>query len=435
MFNNKYKIIAIINLGRINSIFKVLDINNNKYYALKNFYHHDKEFYSKEIKIMKSLKSKYIIELKDNFYDKENEAYCIVMELCDGNLRDILEKYKPKGLPLNMINKIFIQLNEALKVMIHNGYTHRDLKPENILIKYTDENKNNFDIKLTDFGLYTEKIHSSVHTNTFAGTQNYMAPEVETFEYNNKCDLWSLGVILYELYTNKYIFYSKNKKEQDDNRYKGKIVKETDNEMINKLIRKLIQVDINNRIKWEEYFKDDFFKTKDINLKISDMNEIKEEIKENDGLSSTTSTYGGTSRLIKEEIKENDGLSSTASIYGIRTSGHNEEGEFDFDGEMLNNQEKSYKIIKSIGKTKSDCLFLINFENFDTVDENDNLFILNKIEIKSNEEKNKISSEIDNLSKIYSKNIIKIYKYYFEKENDKEYGFFFIKYYKNNLEK
>ncbi len=46
------------------------------------------------------------------------------------------------------------------------------------------------------------------------------------------------------------------------NRYKGNIVKETDNEMINKLIRKLIQVDIKQRIEWEEYFKDDFFKIK-----------------------------------------------------------------------------------------------------------------------------------------------------------------------------
>ena len=87
-----------------------------------------------------------------------------------------------------------------------------------------------------------------------------MAPEVETGHYNNKCDLWSLGVILYELYTNKYIFDSKNLKERKINREKGKIVKETDNEMINKLIRKLIKVDIDERIGWDEYFNDDFFK-------------------------------------------------------------------------------------------------------------------------------------------------------------------------------
>ena len=56
---------------------------------------------------MKKIKSKYIIKLKDNFHDKIYEGYCIVMELCDGDLRMILNKYKPKGLPLNIINKIF----------------------------------------------------------------------------------------------------------------------------------------------------------------------------------------------------------------------------------------------------------------------------------------------------------------------------------------
>ena len=131
------------------------------------------------------------------------------MELCDGDLRQILNKFYPKGLPLNIINKIFYQLNKALKVMIDNDCIHRDLKPENILIKYTDNEKNNFDIKLTDFGLSTYEIHSTIKTHSIAGTKNYMAPEIEKEYYNNKCDLWSLGVILYELYTNKYIFNSK----------------------------------------------------------------------------------------------------------------------------------------------------------------------------------------------------------------------------------
>ena len=200
-----------------------------------------------------------MIKIKDNFYDKANEGYCIVMELCDGDLRKILNKYKPKGLPLNIINKIFYQLNDVLIKMIKINYLHRDLKPENILIKYTDNNKNNFDIRLTDFGLSTKNIHSSVHTFSLAGSKNYMAPEVENYQYNNKCDLWSLGVILYELYTNKYIFDSEQPKEREINRYEGKIKNEIDNLMINKLIRKLIQVDIDKRLNWEKYFNDDFF--------------------------------------------------------------------------------------------------------------------------------------------------------------------------------
>ena len=264
---NKYKKIETIGKGGYGTIYKVLDNKTNNFYALKfiTIVKNDEEKkkdYEKEIEIMKNIKNKYIIELKDYFCDEANEGYCIVMELCDGNLRQILKKYHPKGLPLNIINKIFIQLNEALQTMINKQFIHRDLKPENILIKYTDTNKTNFDIKLTDFGFSTNEINSSIHTYSFAGSVNYIAPEIETNHYNNKCDLWSLGIILYELYTNKYIFDSNIPIEREMNRYKGNIVKETDNEMINKLIRKLIQVDIKQRIEWEEYFKDDFFKIK-----------------------------------------------------------------------------------------------------------------------------------------------------------------------------
>ena len=280
MIKKKYVKKAFIGKGGFGEIYKVLDNETNNFYALK-FIAMNKENkddikkIETEITVMKEMKNidnDYIIKLKEYFYDEEAFGYCIVMELCDGSLRDILNNYKLEGLPLNIIKKIFLQLNEALKTIINKGFIHRDLKPENILIKYTDSNKTNFNIKLTDFGLSTDEVTSSIKYHPNAGDKIYKAPEVEKFEYNKKCDLWSLGIILYELYTNKYIFGSKNSEETQINRYKGKIVKETDNEMINKLIRKLIQVDIDKRITWEEYFKDDFFQIEEENKK--DKNEL-----------------------------------------------------------------------------------------------------------------------------------------------------------------
>ena len=106
-------------------------------------------------------------------------------------------------------------------------------------------------------------IYTLVQTRTILGTKKYMAPEMDNYHINNKFDLWSLGVILYELYTNKYIFYSENENETKNKKKNGIIIKETDNEMINKLIRNLIQVDIDKRIGWEEYFNDEFFKIKE----------------------------------------------------------------------------------------------------------------------------------------------------------------------------
>ena len=165
MFNNKYELKKLIGNGGFGIIYKVFDNKNNKFYALKFIKNSEnlelKTFIKdndKIINIMNNIKNKYIIELKDNFYDEINKGYCIVMELCDGNLKDILNKYKPKGLPLNIIIKIFIQLNEALKTMINKDYIHSNLKPENILIKYTDINKINFDIKLSDFELLNNNI-------------------------------------------------------------------------------------------------------------------------------------------------------------------------------------------------------------------------------------------------------------------------------------
>ena len=108
IFNDKYEQKEFINYGSFGVVFKVIEKgNDNKHYALKFMKKNLSIQYENEIDIMKNLTNRYIIKLKDKFYDKKNNGYCIVMELCDGDLRQILNKYKPKGLPLNIINKIF----------------------------------------------------------------------------------------------------------------------------------------------------------------------------------------------------------------------------------------------------------------------------------------------------------------------------------------
>ena len=73
-----------------------------------------------------------------------------------------------------------------------SGVVHRDIKPENIMYGSDGE------IKLIDFGLSKMgKIHE--HLKTIAGTPYYMAPEVLEGSYDSKCDIWSLGVLMYVL--------------------------------------------------------------------------------------------------------------------------------------------------------------------------------------------------------------------------------------------
>jgi serine/threonine-protein kinase ULK/ATG1 len=87
---------------------------------------------------------------------------------------------------------IFTQLVEGLKVLRKHNIMHRDLKPENVLIK-----EGNF--KLADFG-FCKELGGECMTRTMLGSPLYMAPEVLRGEaYSVNADIWSIGVILYEM--------------------------------------------------------------------------------------------------------------------------------------------------------------------------------------------------------------------------------------------
>ena len=200
----------------------------------------------REIHAMKNIKCPYSVEYYD--YYSDNNYYYIIMEKCDEDLNSFMEKYKG-GMPDSLIKGILLQLNEAFKIMLSKNIIHRDLKPQNILIKYVSQNS--FKIKLADFGLSREFINKNFSTH--AGTPLYMAPEL----YNAKgtylplkCDLWAIGVIIYQL---KF-------KDINFSFYQGIIPKRFDNKLLDDLVRKLIVVIANKRIGWNEYFNHLFFK-------------------------------------------------------------------------------------------------------------------------------------------------------------------------------
>ena len=91
------------------------------------------------------------------------------------------------------------------------GIVHRDLKPDNILL---EPNLDPSTMKVTDFGASFKNKQNfwNFKMTDYIGTLDYMAPEVIVGEYNEKCDIWSIGVIAFMLLTGQPPFFGKNEK-------------------------------------------------------------------------------------------------------------------------------------------------------------------------------------------------------------------------------
>ena len=194
-------------------------------------------------------------------YFKNNKQFIIVMELCDDNLEKILKDRK-KGFDPEEILKIMNQLNNTFKIMVNHNIVHRDLKLENILIKYEDKQKKNFIVKLTDYGV-SKQVTTTKLCKTHAGTSLTMAPEVLEGEevYNNQCDLWSIGVIIYQLFFKDYPYKGATEYALINNiKNLGlKALQKTKNENLDNLLSRLLIRDRRERLTWDEYFAHPFF--------------------------------------------------------------------------------------------------------------------------------------------------------------------------------
>ena len=195
-------------------------------------------------------------------FETENE-FVIVMELCDGNLMDLI-KLKNE-FTLNDIYELLCQLNNTFKIMKEKRIAHRDLKLTNILVKFENEEKTKFIYKITDYGISKEFLSLSQRFTSKVGTVNFMAPEVLNGEkYDIECDLWSLGVIIYILYFKNYPYMAMNEFGliKQINTLGQKTFKNSENKDFDNLIRGLLTSDPEKRLTWEQYFNHPFFGNK-----------------------------------------------------------------------------------------------------------------------------------------------------------------------------
>lgn len=139
---------------------------------------------------------------------EEEDAIYIFMELVDGiDLFERIEKGKDGRLDEPTARKYFQQIVKGVKFIHSTGICHRDLKPENIIVDKKEDI-----VKISDFGCsrVCVKKGTSLMLKTICGTEHYLAPEVcGGKDYDGfKADVWSLGVILYEMFTGCHPFDS-----------------------------------------------------------------------------------------------------------------------------------------------------------------------------------------------------------------------------------
>lgn len=194
--------------GSYGVVFKVVRKVDRMTYAMKEIdlqgmSRKEQEECIRETRVLSSLDSDFIIKYYDSFLER-GKLYIITEYASNGNLHDYIKKQKQK-LPEELIWKLFVQILLGLNHMHSKKILHRDIKTLNVFL---DDDLN---VKLGDMGV--AKILST-HTNfakTIVGTPYYLSPELcEDKPYNEKSDVWALGVVLYECCVQRHPFDADN---------------------------------------------------------------------------------------------------------------------------------------------------------------------------------------------------------------------------------
>ena len=259
--NGEIRAIKIFDKNKIRNDFKR---NNIRYPTEDEIKPYIDTFYN-EVNHMKIIQGKndeneYTVHLYEYF--DNNDEFVIVMELCDDNLLTIFANRKDNFSPQEIYD-LLNQLNTSFKIMVENKLVHRALNLENILIKYKNENKDSYIIKLkltNDSGLLKDlsNMNKSIKIQS---DLNFIAPEIlKRKDCNEECDLWSLGVIIYALTFREHPFYGDNESEiLQQIKFKEKNIKKTGNPYLDDLIQSLLIQDPTRRITWKKYFNHSFF--------------------------------------------------------------------------------------------------------------------------------------------------------------------------------
>ena len=353
LLKGRYLLEKKIGEGSYGVVYKAMDTgDNNNYVAIKqvsktriNSSSYLIEALQKELSIMRLLSNENSVKLLENFETGEN--YNFVMELCDSDLDVELKnhvKINSKGFNELEVFEIMTQFNTIFKKMQKEHVIHRDLKLKNIMIKY---NQNlpfiGFVIKLSDFG-FSKVMNEDDITGTNLGSPATKAPEIMVGkDYNAKADLWSVGVIIYQLFFNRLPFPARNARELKEVIFNSKGVelpKDSNNHMSDicfGLIDSLLQKEPKKRIDFKQYFEHEYFSQKHKRELIKNYSKETEEYQR---LKEINSIKINLEKLTKNNSNTNNGKKGAENKYNKK------EIRYDFNKNRNEFEKRFIKVIK-----------------------------------------------------------------------------------------
>eukprot|EP00347_Sterkiella_histriomuscorum_P005000 403358286 len=197
---NNFIILNKLGSGSFSDVFKVKRLSDQQIYALKKvklskLSEKEKENALNEVRILASIQDENVAAYKEAFFEEQTQSLCIIMEFADnGDLQTKIERHRKQGefVSEEVVWRVLIDLLKGL-VTLHNlKIVHRDIKCANIFLGKDDV------AKLGD--LNVSKIAKLGLMQTQTGTPYYASPEVWNDKpYDARCDIWSLGCVIYEL--------------------------------------------------------------------------------------------------------------------------------------------------------------------------------------------------------------------------------------------
>ena len=268
-----FEIIQKLGDGSYSVVYKVRRKIDNNIYALKKvklqkLKEKEKENALNEVRILASIKSPFVIGYKEAFIEDSDKSLCIVMEYANnGDLYQSICKFRKMNYLMDEsdIWRILIQMVKGLKSLHDLKILHRDLKSANIFLF------NDGTAKIGDCNV-SKVLHKDLgYTQT--GTPYYASPEVWNDEpYDSKSDIWSLGVVLYEMLTLHPPFRAESMDALYKKVLKGKYAKINYkySDDIEEIVKLLLKVNPNERPSCDQILKNklvmeriDFFKDRE----------------------------------------------------------------------------------------------------------------------------------------------------------------------------